>query len=116
MGIFRFVPILTSSMTARSPKRPLAATTLRQQREHLRLAASILMQDGEAVASLADLVKPDRLKKVLRYYHNQANREPNAFLIALAKTLIQVAQYHTGATSTEVWRAQALGGQSPGGA
>ena len=33
-----------------APKRPLAATTLRQQREHLRLAASILAQNGEAVA------------------------------------------------------------------
>lgn len=85
-----------------APKRPLAATTLRQQREHLRLAASILAQGREVVASLADLVKPERFKKILRYYHNQANREPNAFVVALAKTLIQVAQYHTGATSTEV--------------
>jgi hypothetical protein len=43
-----------------APKRPLAATTLRQQREHLRLAASILVQDGEVVASLTDLVRPER--------------------------------------------------------
>ena len=57
-----------------APKRPLAATTLRQQREHLRLAASILAQDGEEIASLADLVRPESFKKVLRYYHNQANR------------------------------------------
>ena len=55
---------------------PLAATTLRQQREHLRLAASILAREGEAVASLADLVRPETFKKVLRHYHNQANREP----------------------------------------
>jgi integrase len=96
-----------------APKRPLAATRLRQQREHLRLAASILMQDGEAIAALADLVKPDRFKKVLRYYHNQANREPNAFVVALAKTLIQVAQYHTGATSTEVGELKRLAGNLP---
>ena len=46
-----------------APKRPLAATTLRQQREHLRLAASILVQNGEDIASLADLVRPERFKK-----------------------------------------------------
>jgi integrase len=71
------------------------------------------MQDGEAIAALADLVKPDRFKKVLRYYHNQANREPNAFVIALAKTLIQVAQYHTGAPSTEVGELKRLAGNLP---
>jgi integrase len=96
-----------------APKRPLAATTLRQQREHLRLAASILMQDGESIVALADLVKPDRFKKVLRYYHNQASREPNAFVVALAKTLIQVAQYHTGARSTEVGELKRLAGNLP---
>jgi integrase len=96
-----------------APKRPLAATTLRQQREHLRLAASILMQEGEVIASLADLVKPQPFKKVLRYYHNQANREPNAFVITLAKTLIQVTQYHTGATSVEVGQLKRLAGNLP---
>jgi integrase len=96
-----------------APKRPLAATTLRQQREHLRLAASILMQDGEAIPALVDLVKLDRFKKVLRYCHNQANREPNAFVIGLAKTLIQVARYHTGATSTEVGELKRLTGNLP---
>jgi hypothetical protein len=85
-----------------APRRPLAATTLRQQREHLRLAASILRQEGEDVANLADLIKPERFKMVLRYYHNQANREPNSFVITLAKTLIQVAQYYAGVTPIEV--------------
>jgi integrase len=96
-----------------APKRPLAATTLRQQREHLRLAASILAQDGEVIASLADLVKPERFKKVLRYYHSQANREPNAFVVALAKTLVQVAQYHTGATSMDVGELKRLASNLP---
>src|SRR5262249_25099953 len=96
-----------------TPKRPLAASTLRQQREHLRLAASVLLQDGEDIASLADLVNPERFKKVLRYYHNQANREPNAFVITLAKTLIQVAQYHAGATSMEVAELKRLAGNLP---
>ena len=96
-----------------APKRPLAATTLGQQREHLRLAASILARDGEAVTSLADLVRPESFKKVLRYYHNQANREPNAFVIVLAKTLIQVALYNTGATSKEVQELKRLAGNLP---
>jgi integrase len=96
-----------------APKRPLAATTLRQQREHLRLAASILVQNGEAIASLADLVMPERFKRILRYYHNQANGEPNAFAIGLAKTLIQVAQYHTAATSEEIDELKRLAGNLP---
>jgi hypothetical protein len=85
-----------------APRRPLAATTIRQQREHLRLAASILAQNGEAIHSLADLVTPERFKTVLRHYHEKANREPNAFVIGMAKTLIQIAQYHAGATPKEV--------------
>src|SRR4249920_1970112 len=48
-----------------APSRPLAATTIRQQREHLRLAASILAQNGEVIDRLADLVTPDRFKRVL---------------------------------------------------
>jgi integrase len=96
-----------------APKRPLAATTLRQQREHLRLAASILTRDGEEIASLANLVRPESFKKVLRYYHNQANGEPNAFVIGVAKTLIQVAQYHTGATPKEVAELKRIAGNLP---
>ena len=96
-----------------APKRPLAATTLRQQREHLRLAASILVQDGEVVSSLANLVRPESFKKVLRYYHSQANREPNAFVIGVAKSLIQVAQFHTGAPSKEVQELKRLAGNLP---
>jgi hypothetical protein len=96
-----------------APKRPLAATTLRQQREHLRLAASILVQDGEVVASLADLVGRERFKKILRYYHHQANCQPNAFVIGVAKTLIQVAQYHTGATSEDVDALKRIAGNLP---
>jgi hypothetical protein len=96
-----------------APRRALAATTLRQQREHLRLGASILVQNGEEVASLADLVRPGRFKTILRYYHNQANGEPNAFVVGLATTLIQVAQYHTGATSEEIGELKRVAGKLP---
>jgi hypothetical protein len=88
-----------------APKRPLAASTLRQQREHLRLAASILIRNGEVIASLADLVMPERFKSILRYYHNQANGEPNAFAIGLAKTLIQSCPIPHGGNIAGNWRA-----------
>ena len=96
-----------------APRRPLAATTIRQQREHLRLAASILVQDGEVIDSLADLVTPERFKRVLRHYHDQANCEPNAFVIGVAKTLIQVAHYHAAATSKEVGELKRLASRLP---
>src|SRR5215510_15106573 len=97
----------------KAPKRPLAASTLRQQRVHLRLAASILIRNGEVIAALADLVMPERFKSILRYYHKQANGEPNAFAIGLAKTLIQVAQYHTGARSKQIRELKRLAGNLP---
>jgi integrase len=83
-------------------RRPLAATTIRQQREHLRLVASTLVQNGEIIDRLADLVIPERFKRILRYYHDKANHAPNAFVIGVAKTLIQVAQYHAGASAEEL--------------
>ena len=72
-----------------------------------------MAQNGEETSSLADLVRPERFKKILRYYHNQANGEPNAFVIGLAKTLIQVAQYHAGATSKEVGELKRIAGNLP---
>jgi integrase len=96
-----------------TPKRPLAASTIRQQREHLRLAASVITQNGERPTLLNDLVTPERFKTILRHYHNQANREPNAFAIGLAKTLIQVAQYHASVTSKELAELKRLAGKLP---
>jgi len=80
-----------------APKKPLAASTLQQQREHLRLAASVLVESGipvEEVASLADLVQPERFKTILRHYHDRANRQPNAFATLIAQTLLQVGRHH----------------------
>ena len=72
-----------------------------------------MAQGGDEIASLANLVRPESFKKVLRYYHNQANGEPNAFVIGVAKTLIQVAQYPTGATSKEVGELRRIAGNLP---
>jgi integrase len=96
--------------------RPLAASTLRQQREHLRLAASVLVETGvpvEDIASLADLIEPERFKTILRHYHEQANRKPNPFVISLATTLIQVAQYYLGATADEVAQLKRIAAKLP---
>jgi integrase len=96
-----------------APKRPLAATTLRQQSEHLRLAASILVRNGEEIAALADLVRPEQFKMILRYYHDQAPDKPRAFVVALAATLVQVAQYHAGATAEDVGELKRLARKLP---
>ncbi len=80
-----------------APVRPLAPRTLDQQKINLRLAASVLVESGvpaEDIHSLAVLVEPERFKAVLRHYHERAKGQPNAFVVDVAKTLIQVAYYH----------------------
>src|SRR5262245_24930411 len=99
-----------------APRRPLAASTLHQQSEHLRLAASVLIESGvpvEDIKALADLVQPERFKTVLRYYHEQASRQANAFVVCLAQTFIQVAQYHAGATAEEVAQLKRIASKLP---
>jgi hypothetical protein len=79
-----------------APVRPLAASTVQQQKVNLRLAVSVLVENGmpiEEIVSLAVLVEPERFKAVLRHYHERAGGQPNAFIICLAQTLIQAA-YH----------------------
>lgn len=98
-----------------SPRRPLAASTLRQQREHLRLAASILSTgDVRAdVTCLADLVQPPAFKAVLRYYHRKAHEEPNAFAIGIAKTIFQVARFHVRAAPEQLAELKRLASKLP---
>lgn len=98
-----------------APRGPLALSTLRQQREHLRLAASVLVESGEAVEdikSLADLVEPERFKTILRHYLG-ADGQPNAFVVCLAKTLIQVAYYHVGADPEHIAKLKFLASKLP---
>jgi integrase len=94
-----------------APTRALAPSTLHQQSEHLRLAASVLGESGTDVAALADLVEPEYFKIVLRYYHDRADKKSNAFVIALAKTLIQLAQYHVGASTDEIKQLKRIAGK-----
>jgi integrase len=99
-----------------APSRRLAESTLHQQSEHIRLAASVLIESGVAVDDircLADLVRPENLKTILRHYHSRANGQPNAFVICLAKTIIQVAQYHAGATPEEIAQLKRIAAKLP---
>jgi integrase len=66
-----------------------------------------------APLSTVSRLTPERFKRVLRYYHDKTNREPNAFVIGVAKTLIQVAQYHAGATSKEVGELKRIASNLP---
>ncbi len=99
-----------------APLRPLAPTTLRQQSEHLRLAASVLVETGTNPAdlgSLADLVEPKRFKTVLRHYHDVRPGKPSAFAVGIAKTLIQVAKHHVGASDDRLAELKALAAKLP---
>jgi integrase len=98
-----------------APKRSLAASTLHQQREHLRLAASVLIEGGtpkDSVRSLADVVEVEPFKTILRHYMG-ANGEPNAFAICMANTLIQVAYYYVGVEAEHLVRLKTLAAKLP---
>ena len=98
-----------------APKRALAASTLHQQREHIRLAASVLIESGipkEDIKSLSDLVEAERFKLVLRHYLG-SDGKPNAFVISIGKTLIQVAYYHVGADAEHLARLTAIAAKLP---
>lgn len=76
-----------------APTRPLAEGTIRQHREHIRLAFHVLLEANCPPENLADLVEPESVKIVLRYYlGSNDRREPNAFVLGLGKTLIAIAK------------------------
>ncbi len=93
------------------PRRALAPSTIRQQREHIRLAASVLVRQEPPVgtlATLADLIQPEALKTVLRHYHKNAGAKPNAFVVNLAQTLIDVARFYVKAPEAELRKLKAI--------
>jgi integrase len=99
-----------------APRKPLAASTLHQQKEHLRLAASVLVESGipvEEITSLAELVKPERFKTILRHYHEGAKGRPNAFVIGVAQTLLQVARHHLSMTEEELSHLRRIASKLP---
>ena len=99
-----------------APTRKLAVSTIRVQREHLRLAACVLIESGiavEAITSLADLVRPANVKTILRHYHLQANEQPNAFVVCLMQTFLQVAQYYLNAPAEVMAELKRLASKLP---
>lgn len=102
--------------TPNAPKKPLAPSTLHQQKEHLRLAASVLVESGipvEEITSLAELVKPERFKIILRHYYERAKGRPNAFVIGVAQTLLQVARYHLALSQEELSHLRRIASKLP---
>jgi integrase len=70
--------------------------TVAQRRAQIGLAASALVRSGrprETITSLADLVKVDAVKAVLRDYHVRNGNKSSAFLFGLAKMLVSVARH-----------------------
>ncbi|MGF1609002.1 MAG: tyrosine-type recombinase/integrase, partial [Kiloniellales bacterium] len=99
-----------------APRRPLADSTLRQQREHIRIAASLVARRhvcAQQVQQLAELVTPEAFKVVLRHYYERAQSKPNAFAISIAKTLIDVARFHAGASPDHLAELKRLMGKLP---
>ncbi len=61
------------------------------------MATSVLVRQGaplDSLGGLADLVRVDCFKAVLRHYHQRAGGKPNSQAHLVAKTLIDVARYH----------------------
>jgi integrase len=82
-----------------APTTPLKASTLRQRREHLRLAASTLalcLGSPDQVEHLATLVAPANMRAILtRYLAATADNQPTTFIRSLAITLLAVARHWT---------------------
>jgi hypothetical protein len=99
-----------------APIRPLAASTIQQQKAHLRLAASVLVESGmpvEGLTSVAALVGTERFKTILRHYHEGANRQPNAFVVGVAKTLIQAAYHYVGSSPEHIVQLKRIAAKLP---
>ncbi len=65
------------------------------------------------LATLADLIQPEALKTVLRHYHKNAGAKPNAFVVTLAQTLIDVARFYVKAPEAELSDRLEAPGSSP---
>jgi integrase len=80
-----------------TPATSLKPSTLRQRREHLRLAASTLascLGYPKRIHRLATLVDPMNMRAILNAYLQRApNGEPTAFIRGLAVTLLAVARH-----------------------
>jgi integrase len=63
--------------------------------------------------SLTELVEPERVKAVLRHYHDQADGKPNAFAMQIAKTLVAVARFHVEVDAEQLKRLKRIASKLP---
>jgi integrase len=105
-----------------APATPLKASTLRQRREHLRLAASTLataLGDAHHIERLATLVIPGNMRSILSAYLAATNdQRPTAFIRSLAITLLAIARHWVKVSSEqlqELKRLNARLGSTPTG-
>jgi integrase len=99
-----------------APIRPLATSTLRQQKVHLRLAASVLVESGvpiEEITCLRALADPERFKTVLRHYLDRGKGHPNAFAVGLAKTIVQAAYHYVGVSQEQITQLKRIARKLP---
>jgi hypothetical protein len=74
--------------------RPLAPGSLRLRRDHIHAGATALVDSGikpPAIRSLADLVTPDHLKRILRRRLDSVGGAENTFNSGLGYALLQIA-------------------------
>lgn len=98
-----------------APRRPLSTRSIAHQRGHICLAASVLARhEGFGTPqALADLIRPEAFKTVLRHYHNRAEGKPSAQAILVAKTLIDIARYYEKMPETAVRELKAIAAKLP---
>jgi integrase len=69
--------------------------------------------EAPALACLADLVRPEAIKAILRHYHSGAGGKPNAFAVGVSKTLIDVARYHVRVGEERLRELKAIAAKLP---
>jgi hypothetical protein len=73
-----------------APTQPLRPTTIRTQKEHLRMAATIVSASG-APSSLADLCRPQAFKLVINNFVERHGKGVTPYIAQMAWTLTKVA-------------------------
>jgi integrase len=80
----------------RPPPTVCKPSTIDLRRDNVRLAASALVASGvepASIGSLADLVTRDRVKTILLFYIEKAERQVTAFTRGLATALLSIAEH-----------------------
>ena len=88
-----------------APDRPCKPSTIETRRSYLRLAATAAVNEGVAAAtltSLADLVTPRVVKKILEYYAAKKGGKIVTFNIDMAERLCSVAKTYVKAPEEDI--------------